>query len=90
MIVVTEEIKDILIQFFLDDPTSETPKIHPKKKEKRKGALLKELDELIHSYEQLEIGIDLDPYKKAAIELRKLKGTDAYLVFIDSLLRPYE
>lgn len=89
MIPITDEEKFILVQFFLVDPISENPRIHPKKKEKRQGALLKELDFLIHEYEELNAGIDVLPYKEAAKALRKIKGREAYQEFVDELIRPY-
>lgn len=89
MIPITDEEKFILVQFFLVDPISENPRIHPKKKEKRQGALLKELDFLIHEYEELNAGIDVLPYKEAAKALRKIKGKEAYQEFVDELIRPY-
>lgn len=89
MIPITDEEKFILVQFFLVDPISENPRIHPKKKEKRQGALLKELDFMIHEYEELNAGIDVLPYKEAAKALKKIKGREAYQEFVDELIRPY-
>lgn len=80
----------IIAQLFFEDETSERPRIHPKKRDKRQGALTKELDIIIHDYEELDADIDLDPYREAVKLLRKIKGRDAYNTFIDSLLRPYE
>lgn len=87
---LTDESKFIIVQFFLDDPISEEPRIHSKKREKRQGTLLKELDTQIQEYEDLETDIDLIPYKDAAKMLRKVKGKDAYAQFVDELLIPYE
>ncbi|WP_459578086.1 LtrD, partial [Enterococcus faecalis] len=70
----------------LADPLSEQPRVHQKKKEKSKGTVLKELDTLIHDFKEKELEIDLFPYEEAATYLRKLKGNDAYLVFLDELL----
>lgn len=86
---MTDESKFILVQFFLEDPTSEHPRIHAKKKEKRQGAVSKELDTLIREYESLEADIDIEPYKEAANALRKIKGREAYAAFVDELTRPY-
>ncbi|MGX7203092.1 LtrD [Enterococcus plantarum] len=86
---LTDESKLIIVQFFLDDPTSETPRIHSKKREKRKGTVLKELDTLIHDLEEIETDIDLEPYKEAAKILRKIRGKDEYMSFVDELLQPY-
>ncbi|HHX0219082.1 hypothetical protein [Enterococcus faecalis] len=52
--------------------------------------MLKELDTLIHDFKEKELEIDLFPYEEAATYLRKLKGNDAYLVFLDELLAPYQ
>ncbi|MCA5014567.1 MULTISPECIES: LtrD [unclassified Enterococcus] len=90
MEVTNDEVNYILVQLFLDDPTSETPRIHVKKREKRQGALIKELDTLINDYEELETDIDISPYKEAVKILRKIKGKDAFNQFVDDLLRPYE
>lgn len=87
---LTDESKFILTQFFLADPLSEQPRVHQKKKEKSKGTALKELDTLIHDFKEKELEIDLFPYEEAATYLRKLKGNDAYLVFLDELLAPYQ
>lgn len=86
---LTDESKFIIVQFFLDDPTSEVPRIHSKKREKRKGTVLKELDTLIHDLEEIETDIDLEPYKEAAKTLRKLRGKEEYTNFVDELLQPY-
>lgn len=90
MEAVTDETKFILIQLFLDDPTSERPRIHSKKKEKRKGTVIKELETLVHDFEEAELDIDLNPYKEALKFLRKMKGTDVYSIFVDELLAPYQ
>ncbi len=84
-----EESNFILVQFFFTDPTSEQPRIHPKKSEKRQNALLKELSILTQEYEELDVGIDLVPYREAAQRLRKIKGKEAYQEFVDELIRPY-
>lgn len=84
-----EESNFILVQFFFTDPTSEQPRIHPKKIEKRQGALNKELSILIQEYEELDAGIDLVPYREAVQRLRKIKGKEAYQEFVDELIRPY-
>ncbi|NSN24351.1 LtrD, partial [Enterococcus faecalis] len=55
-----------------------------------KGTVLKELDTLIHDFKEKELEIDLFPYEEAATYLRKLKGNDSYLVFLDELLAPYQ
>lgn len=39
MIPLSEEANFILLEFFLVDPLSQTPMVHPKKKEKKQGAL---------------------------------------------------
>lgn len=90
MIPLSEEANFILLEFFLVDPLSQTPMVHPKKKEKKQGALQKELKILIHDYEELETNIDLAPYKEALQFLRKVRGKELYRQFIDDLLRPYE
>lgn len=84
-----DEVSFILVQFFLEDSISEEPKVHPKKREKRQGALLKELDDLIRSYEEIDPEIDVQPYKEAAKVVRSIRGKEAYMSFIDRLLRPY-
>lgn len=89
MEAATDEVKFIIVQFFLDDPTSERPRIHSKKKEKRRGTVLKELTTMINDFEDSDTDIDLEPYKEAAKFLRKLKGTDEYTIFVDDLLAPY-
>lgn len=86
---LTDESKFIIVQFFLDDPTSEAPRIHSKKREKRQGTVLKELDTLIHDLEEIETDIGLEPYKEAAKILRKLRGKEKYMNFVDELLQPY-
>lgn len=87
---LTEESKCILTQFFLEDPLSEQPRVHQKKKETSKGIVLNELETLIHEVKEKEIEMDVFPYEEAATFLRKLKGTDAYLVFLDELLASYQ
>ena len=87
---LTDESKFILTQFFLADPLSEQPRVHQKKKDKSKGTVLKELDTLIHDFKEKELEIDLFPYEEGATDLGKLKGNDAYLVFMDELLAPYQ
>lgn len=90
MMTLTDENKFILIQFFLEEDCNEHPKVHSKKREKRQGALINEIDALMKSYEELNAGIDLIPYKEILTYLRKVKGKEAYTIFIDDLLSPYE
>ena len=84
-----EELLFIITQFVLTDTESEFPTIHPKKKDKRQGSLIKEMDDLIHEYTELDVDIDLTPYQDAVKLLRKIKGKEAYEQFIDDLLAPY-
>lgn len=86
---LSEEGKWVIIQLFFDDSCIEEGKIHPKKKEKKKGALTKELQQLIHDYKENELDIDLEPYQEAESFLRKMQGEIPYQEFIDSLLIPY-
>ena len=80
----------LITQLFLVDAVSEPPKIHPKKREKKQGAVTKELEQMVQDYEALDSGIDVEPYKEAIKMLRQLKGKDAYEVFKEDLLKPYE
>lgn len=89
MISISEEAHAVIVQFFLVDPLEFSPIVHPKKKEKPQGALIKELETMIRDYEELEAGIDLAPYHEALESLKKIKGKELYQVFLDGLLRPY-
>lgn len=86
---LTDEHKFILIQFFLEDASSEQPIVHSKKMEKRQGALINEIETLIRDYEELDLGVDVIPYKEVVTHIRKIKGKEAYNQFVDDLLKPY-
>lgn len=89
MTQLSDEARFIIIQHFVDDTVPNGTVIHPKKKEKKKGSLTKEIQQLIHDFKALEIEIDLTPYEEAEEYLRKLAVGEPYNKFIDSLLRPY-
>lgn len=89
MEAVTDEQKFIIAQFFLDKPTRENPRVHSKKREKRQGTLIKEMDTLIHEMEELSLNEEAELYKDAVKVLRKIKGKDAYNLFVEELISPY-
>lgn len=89
MMQLSDEAQFIIIQQFTDETVPNGTVIHPKKKEKKKGSLTKEIQQLIHDYTELEIEIDLAPYEEAEKFLRKLAVGEPYNEFINSLLRPY-
>lgn len=90
MTQLSEESRFIIIQFFLMDPLSETPKIDDNKRNKNKRVLLKELETLTQEYENLDTNIDLTDYKEGIHFLKNIKQSEDYQLFIDELLQPYE
>ncbi len=86
---LTEENRFILIQFFLVDPLSQRPKIHPKRLEMKKNRLIKELRDMISDYKESEIDIELEPYQEALKVVKEIKTAEEYSDFIDDLLRNY-
>ncbi len=89
MTPLSDEARLIIVQLFVDDRDETGTTIHPKKKEKKRGALMKELQQLRHDYEEIESDIDLEPYQEAETFLRKVTGEVPYQEFIDKGLRPY-
>lgn len=89
MTQLSDEARFVIVQLFVDDSIVDGTVIHSKKKEKRKGALTKELQQLIHDYQEFDLDIDLVPYEEAEKYVRTLDVGEPYNMFIESLLRPY-
>lgn len=85
-----EEFNAIVAEILLDDPTSEYPHIHIARKEMAKGAVQKQLENLILDYEKAEIDIDLKPYAEALSCLRKMKvHTGEWECFLEEIVQAY-
>lgn len=85
-----QEFKDIIAEILLIDPTSSHPKIHPARKEMKKGALQKQLDDMILKVEEAELDIDLAPYKEALVLLRKMRpATGEYDALLKEIVMAY-
>lgn len=85
-----QEFKDIIAEILLIDPTSAHPKIHPARKEMKKGALQKQLDDVILKIEESELDVDILPYKEALVLLRKMRpATGEYDALLKEIVMAY-
>ena len=79
-------MKWVIGQILLIDPTSEHPKIHPKRTEMKKGQLTKRLELLVNVYEEKNVSIDLEPYKETIKALRKMRVQGEYQTLIEEIV----
>lgn len=86
MTTTTHEMKWAIAQILLIDPTSEHPKIHPKRTEMKKDQLTKRLELLVQAYEEKNVSIDLEPYKETIKALRKMRAQGDYQTLIDEIV----
>lgn len=86
MTLATNEMKWVIAQILLIDPTSEHPKIHPKRTEMKKGQLTKRLELLVHAYEEKNVPIDLELYKETIKALRKMRVQGEYQTLIEEIV----
>jgi hypothetical protein len=89
MTQMNEETQFIIAQFFMVNPASEAPRIHPRKKELPKGKLLKMIDQFILDIESYKLDINPTPYQVAASFLRKMKDKNEYEVLKSELFLAY-
>ncbi|KSU21011.1 hypothetical protein [Lactococcus lactis] len=83
------DFKLILSQFLLRDETSENPKIHPQKIEKRKAPIQNNLENYITELINNEVEIDLSDYKAALKQLKKMKAAE-YDELVMEIVEDYE
>ena len=83
------DFKLILSQFLLKDETSENPKIHPQKIEKRKSPIQNSLENYITELINNEVEIDLSDYKAALKQLKKMKAAE-YDELVMEIVEDYE
>jgi len=83
------DFKLILSQFLLRDETSENPKIHPQKMEKRKAPIQNNLENYINELIKNEVEIDLSDYKAALKQLKKMKAAE-YDELVMEIVEDYE
>lgn len=83
-------MKYVIAQILLVNPSSECPKIHPKRITIKRGQLIKRLELLVQSYEEKGIELDLEPYKKTIQCLRKMSDKENYQTLIDEIVLSYE
>lgn len=83
------DFKLILSQFLLKDETSENPKIHPQKIEKRKAPIQNSLENYITELINNEVEIDLSDYKAALKQLKKMKAAE-YDELVMEIVEDYE
>lgn len=85
-----QEFKDIIAEILLIDPASDDPKIHPARIEMKKGALQKQLDDMILKIEEAELDVDIAPYKEAVNLLRKMRpATGEYDALLKEIVMAY-
>lgn len=89
MTPLSDEAKLVIIQLFIDERDKTGMTIHPKRKEKRRKGVLKELHGIQHDFEKVNIGIDLEPYQQAEVFLVNLEAEQQFFEFVDDLLSPY-
>lgn len=80
----------VIAQILLINPSSEFPKIHPKRRTMKRGQLIKRLELLVHNYEEKGIELELVPYKKTIQQLRKMSDPKSYQQLIDEIVLSYE
>ncbi|WP_107196867.1 hypothetical protein [Megasphaera stantonii] len=90
MTIKNKEMKYVIAQILLVNPSSECPKIHPKRTTIKRGQLIKRLELLVQSYEEKGIELELDPYKKTIQQLRKMSDLKCYQQLIDEIVLSYE
>ena len=83
------DFKLILSQFLLRDETSENPKIHPQKIEKRKAPIQNNLENYITELINNEVEIDLSDYKATLKQLKKMKAAE-YDELVMEIVEDYE
>lgn len=83
------DFKLILSQFLLRDETSENPKIHPQKIEKRKAPIQNNLENYITELINNEVEIDLSDYNAALKQLKKMKAAE-YDELVMEIVEDYE
>lgn len=66
----------IIAQVLLVDPTSETPRVHPRRKNIKKVQLVKRLEKLIQGYEECQIDIKLGDYYLAIENIKNMQNND--------------
>lgn len=89
MTELSQNARDVLLNFLLINPTSEDPIIHQRKTERPKSVLLKEVQSLVNEFEEREIQIDLSPYYEAISYLKSFKNAGDYRSFIVELVSLY-
>ncbi|EHV0179373.1 hypothetical protein KZ114_002395 [Enterococcus faecalis] len=89
MTVTNEDMQFVIAQILLIDPSSERPKIHPKRMDIKKGQLTKRLDILVQDYENAKVSFDLTPYKETIKALRRMRAKDQYQQLIDEIVLCY-
>lgn len=90
MTTKNKEMEYVIAQILLVNPSSECPKIHPKRTTIKRGQLIKRLELLVQSYEEKGIELDLEPYKKTIQHLRKMSDKENYQTLIDEIVLSYE
>ncbi|EPI2203909.1 MULTISPECIES: hypothetical protein [Enterococcus] len=90
MTIKNKEMNYVIAQILLINPSSEFPKIHPKRRTMKRGQLIKRLELLVHNYEEKGIELELDPYKKTIQQLRKMSDLKCYQQLIDEIVLSYE
>ncbi|KAJ85627.1 hypothetical protein [Enterococcus faecalis] len=89
MTVTNEDMQFVIAQILLIDPSSERPKIHPKRIAIKKGQLTKRLDILVQDYENANVSFDLTPYKETIKALRRMRAKEQYQQLIDEIVLCY-
>ncbi|MEQ7056598.1 hypothetical protein ABQE23_09515 [Enterococcus avium] len=79
-----------LSQILLVDPASETPRIHTKRKDISKRQLIRRLELMVKEFEELEIEIDLSPYKDTINLLKKIRNDHEYNDLIQEVVDSYD
>ncbi|GAB7390453.1 hypothetical protein [Lactococcus garvieae] len=83
-----DNLQFIIAQILLIDPTSEKPRVHPRRKSIKKVQLIKRLEKLVQGYEESQIDIELDDYYLAIESLKKKKKKD-YEELLDEIVLAY-
>lgn len=91
MPMMTENMLLALSQILLEDPASESPKIHENRRKKlSKRQMIYRLEQMIQEMESQEIEVDLEPYKETVTSLKKIKTTQEYDQLIQDFVECYD
>lgn len=83
-----ENLQFIVAQVLLIDPTSEHPRVHPRRKNIKKIQLIKRLEKLIQGYEESQIDVELKDYYLAIENIKDMQN-NVYEELLEEIVLAY-